>query len=352
MERCPRKAMRALIDRLRAGELPGKSELENLIARRTPEIERYAAGQALEVREAVYGRDVFIRGLIEFTSHCKNDCLYCGLRASNRQCARYRLTEREILDCCAAGYALGFRTFVLQGGEDGYFTDGRLCALVRAVKTAHPDCALTLSVGERSAASYRLLRQAGAERYLLRHETADPAHYAALHPAAQRFEARMECLKALKNEGFCVGAGFMVGSPGQSAACLARDLEFLYHFKPQMAGIGPFIPHHATPFANCPPGTLRDTLFMLSLTRLILPRALLPATTALSTIHPQGREMGMLCGANVVMPNLSPGNVRGKYLLYDGKLASGAEAAESLDELKSRMSAAGFRVVVDRGDPR
>ena len=316
------------------------------------ELREVLAEHARAAREPIYGHDVFVRGLIEFSSFCKNDCYYCGLRASNRACERYRLTQEQILSCADMGYELGFRTFVLQSGEDPHYTDDLLVGIVTALKAAHPDCAITLSVGERSRESYAALREAGADRYLLRHETASPEHYAKLHPANLSWENRMRCLHDLRDLGFAVGAGFMVGSPFQTSANLARDLAFIQDFQPEMCGIGPFVPHHATPFANEPAGTLEQTLGLLSIIRLIKPNILLPATTALGTIHPKGRELGMEAGANVVMPNLSPGDVRAKYLLYDGKICMGDEAAECRRCLEMRMAGCGYNVVTDRGDPR
>ncbi len=257
------------------------------------------------VRRSVYGEDVYIRGLIELTNYCKNNCYYCGIRRDNREVARYRLTLKDVLLCCKAGYDLGFRTFVLQGGEDPHFTDKVVCEMVDAIKTAHPDCAVTLSLGEKSKASYRALFAAGADRYLLRHETADACHYARLHPKELTFENRKRCLYDLKEIGFQVGAGFMVGSPFQTEENLLADLRFLQELDPDMIGIGPFLPHHATPFAEQPKGDLSLTLRMLALTRLMFPHVLLPATTALGTLHPDGRVLGLKAGGNVVMPNLS-----------------------------------------------
>ncbi|MBQ7848842.1 MAG: [Clostridia bacterium] len=287
---------------------------------------------------------------IEISNICRNDCLYCGIRRSNPHCQRYRLTPEEILECCREGDALGFRTFVLQGGEDPFFTDDVLAGLISAIKAEHPDCAVTLSLGERSQESYRLLRSAGADRYLLRHETADAAHYARLHPAAMSFDNRMRCLHDLKELGYQVGCGFMVGSPGQTARELAQDLTFVGRFQPDMCGVGPFIPQRDTPLGAEPAGTLELTCYLLSILRLIRPNLLLPATTALGSIHPYGREMGIQAGANVVMPNLSPASVRKKYALYDNKLTDGAEAAQCRQELAARMAAIGYEVVTDRGD--
>lgn len=327
-------------------------QYEELVRSFSPSLAARAAELAREARRAVYGDEVFIRGLIELSSFCGNDCLYCGLRRSNRSAERYRLTPEVVLACCERGYDLGFRTFVLQGGEDPVLTDERVCDLVRAIRAAHPDCAVTLSLGERSRDSYRALFDAGAERYLLRHETADPAHYARLHPAELTLEHRLACLRDLAEIGYQVGCGFMVGSPGQTASSLAEDLKLVERIRPAMCGIGPFVPHHATPFADAPAGSVGLTCYLLSLLRLIDPRLLLPATTALATLDPRGRELGMLAGANVVMPNLSPTEAREKYELYDNKAHAGSEAAEGLAELRRRMGDMGLCVVVDRGDAR
>lgn len=312
-------------------------------------VRRRLAEEALRIRKEIYGTDVFIRGLIEFTNICKNDCLYCGIRKSNRNAVRYRLTKEEILSCCDRGYELGYRTFVLQGGEDGYFTDERMAEVVRSAKERYPDCAVTLSLGERSFESYRILKKAGADRYLLRHEAADESLYRSLHPACMSLAARKQCLYDLKRLGYQTGAGFMVGAPGQTMEHLAEDLKFLEELQPEMVGIGPFIPHHDTPFAEEPAGSVELTLFLLSVIRIMLPRVLLPATTALGTMDPFGREKGMLAGANVVMPNLSPEENRKKYELYDNKICTGEEAAES-KSLARRMEAIGFHVVSARGD--
>jgi biotin synthase len=341
-----------LADKLYENHTLEKNEFYELISDRTKESAEYLYGLAREVREAVYGRDVYLRGLIEFTNYCKNDCFYCGIRRSNNTAERYRLTCEQILGCCKVGYGLGFRTFVLQGGEDQYYTDERLCDIVREIKQSYPDCAVTLSFGERSRESYKRLREAGADRYLLRHETADSAHYSKLHPCGLTLENRMRCLYDLKELGYQVGCGFMVGSPYQTVDNIITDLEFIREFQPHMVGIGPFIPHHATPFAGESAGTLELTLYLLSIIRLMLPRVLLPATTALGTIHPRGRELGLLAGANVVMPNLSPTEVRSKYLLYDNKICTGDEAAECRRCLERRVDSVGYKIVVSRGDWR
>ncbi len=302
------------------------------------------------VRRQYYGTDVYIRGLIEISSFCKNDCLYCGIRRSNVNADRYRLSEEEIYACCEQGYQLGFRTFVLQGGEDSYHTSEWVEKIVSTIKEKYPDCAVTLSLGERPREDYEIWRKAGADRYLLRHETASRHHYAKLHPPEQTFAHRMECLRNLKQIGYQTGAGFMVGSPFQETDDLIADMRFLREFQPHMVGIGPFIPHHDTPFAACPSGSLEQTLTMVALTRLTLPRALIPATTALGTIHPKGRELGLKAGANVVMPNLSPVAVRRQYSLYDNKICTGEEAAECIECMKRRVAAVGYQVVVSRGD--
>lgn len=325
--------------------------------------EELSDGQAREVRETLFslarekatghfGNKIYIRGLIEISNICRQNCRYCGIRAGNPDAERYRLSPEQILACCSHGYDLGFRTFVLQGGEDGWFTDGRLADLVREIKAGWPDCAVTLSVGERSLASYRLLREAGADRFLLRHETADPTHYALLHPPAQSWQNRKACLQALKACGYQTGAGFMVGSPWQTASCLAEDLSFLHGLQPEMVGIGPFIPHAQTPFARFPAGSVERTLVLVAMVRLLLPSAMLPSTTALGTAAGNGRERGILAGANVLMPNLSPREARARYRLYDNKLSEGAECADNIEELKQRIRAVGYEIVTDRGDFR
>ena len=325
-------------------------EYETLITHHTPDTASLLAALALVQKQKIYSNDVYIRGLIEVSNICKNDCLYCGIRKSNTNCDRYRLTAEDILECCAEGYALGFRTFVMQGGEDGSFSDVFLTGLLGEIKKRHPDCAVTLSLGERSMESYRKLREAGADRYLLRHETADPEHYAKLHPSNLSWDNRMQCLRNLRELGYQVGCGFMVGSPWQTDAMLAKDLKFVEEFKPDMCGIGPFIPHKDTPFREHPAGSVELTCYLLSILRLIHPPVLLPATTALGTLAENGREKGILSGANVVMPNLSPASVRRKYMLYDNKLSDGAESAQALDSLKKRMESIGCTVAVARGD--
>ncbi len=310
----------------------------------------YLFKNSSEVRDEIYGKEIYIRGLIEFTNFCKNDCLYCGIRRSNRNIERYRLSKEDILNCANQGYKLGFRTFVLQGGEDGYYTDEMYEDIIKRIKLKYPDCAITLSIGEKSYESYKRYKEAGADRYLLRHETANKNHYDKIHPSEMSFENRIECLNNLKKLGYQVGAGFMVGSPFQTEENLAYELIFLKKLNPHMVGIGPFISHKDTPFKDKKSGTVELTLFMLGLIRLTLPHVLLPATTALGTIDPLGREKGIKAGANVLMPNLSPVNVRKKYMLYDNKICTGDEAAQCIECLKTRVNTTGHTIVVDRGD--
>lgn len=323
--------------------------LEKLLTTRDPVLVEDLFAEACRVRDEVYGRKVFMRGLIEVTSHCKNNCLYCGLRR-DMHCTRYRLTKEQILQCCRTGHELGFRTFVMQGGEDAWMTDERVCDIVRSVKREFPDCAVTLSLGERGRESFARLKDAGADRYLLRHETADAAHYARLHPSEMRFEHRMQCLRDLRELGFQTGCGFMVGSPGQTLGTLKKDLQFIAEFRPEMVGIGPFIPASGTPFEHEPAGSVELTLRLLAIIRVMHPRVLLPATSALGTLHPQGRERAIRAGANVVMPNLSPQDTRSLYSIYNNKLATGSEAAESAADIRARMKAIGMEVPTERGD--
>ena len=327
-------------------------EYKELISGYGEEIKEYLRAEAVKTRKAAYGNSVFIRGLIEISNICKNNCFYCGIRGGNGNCQRYRLTPEEIFECCASGYELGFRTFVMQGGEDGFYTDEILCELIGKIKKRFPDCAVTLSLGERSKESYQRLFDAGADRYLLRHEAADEELYSKLHPENMSLENRMECLENLKSIGYQVGCGFMVGAPYQTAEHIAKDLKFIEEFKPDMCGIGPFVPHKDTFFKNEKAGSADLTCYLLSIIRLIHPNILLPATTALGTVENDGREKGILSGANVVMPNLSPASVRKKYELYDNKLNTGAEDAQKLAELKKKMEDIGYKVVVLRGDAK
>lgn len=349
----------ALADELILGRALSKEEFTVLIRaerelseERSAELRKKLSDRALELKNIHYGNAVYIRGLIEMSNYCKNNCLYCGIRRSNPTAERYRLSKDEILSCCKQGYALGFRTFVMQGGEDPYFTPELIAQIVREIKQNYPDCAVTLSLGEHKKEVYALWREAGADRYLLRHETANEEHYNKLHPAEMKFGARMECLKNLRDLGYQVGCGMMIGSPFQTYETLADDLVFIRDFRPHMVGIGPFIPAHDTPFAAEKAGALEQTLFLLSIVRILLPEVLLPSTTALGTIHPRGRELGVLAGGNVCMPNLSPVAVRSKYALYDNKICTGDEAAQCKNCLAGRMRSIGHEVVTARGDSK
>ena len=342
--------MRDIIQKLEKNQFLTREEYRLLLTDITKEDQDYLSERAREVRHKIYGQEVYTRGLIEFTNYCKNDCYYCGIRRSNANACRYRLTKEDILLCCEQGYELGFRTFVLQGGEDAYFTDDRLVEIICDIRRRYPDCAITLSLGERNMESYQRLYDAGANRYLLRHETASEEHYNKLHPSEMSLVNRKQCLIHLKNIGYQVGCGFMVGSPYQTVDNLIDDLEFISQLQPHMIGIGAVIPHKDTPFASQTAGTLDMTLRLLSILRLMQPNVLLPSTTALGTIHPTGRELGILAGANVVMPNLSPTSVRKKYMLYDNKICTGDEAAECRVCLQKRMERIGYQLVVSRGD--
>lgn len=326
------------------------SELKEIIETNAYDNELFA--RADMVRREIYGNEVYIRGLIEISNYCKNNCLYCGIRSGNSKPLRYRLTHEDILECCREGYSLGFRTFVMQGGEDPYYTDEVLVKLISEIKRLYPDCAVTLSLGERSFESYKALREAGADRYLLRHETATDSHYSMLHPDSMTLKTRRECLFNLKKLGYQTGSGFMVGSPHQTTENLIADLRFLQELQPAMIGIGPFISHSETPLAGFENGSVELTVRLVAILRLMFPHALLPATTALGTLHPKGREMALKAGANVVMPNLSPKSVRKLYEIYENKLATNEEAAESVDKLKKQVESAGYRVVTSRGDAK
>ena len=306
--------------------------------------------EAVRIQKKYFGNKIYTRGLVEFTNYCRNDCYYCGIRRSNTNAVRYRLTKEEILQCCENGHELGFRTFVLQGGEDPWFNDERMVDIIQTIKKNYPDCAITLSIGEKSKESYRKFREAGADRYLLRHETANEDHYRYLHPENLSLSNRKQCLYDLKELGYQIGAGFMVGAPGQTMENLAEDLVFLKELNPHMVGIGPFIPHHDTKFAEEEAGNVELTLFLLSVIRIMLPKVLLPATTALGTLDPRGREKGFQTGANVVMPNLSPVKNRKQYELYDNKICTGEEAAECRGCLSRRARSVGYEIATDRGD--
>lgn len=339
-----------LIDTLEKARILNREEFVYLLEHYTDEDAAYLAEKARIISKKHFGNKVYTRGLIEISNYCKNDCYYCGIRRSNKNVIRYRLSNEDILSCCEQGYELGFRTFVMQGGEDSYFTDERMVEIIKEIKSKYPDCALTLSLGEKSYETYLKYYNAGADRYLLRHETANEDHYKKLHPKELRLLVRKQCLMDLKAIGFQTGCGFMVGSPYQTMDHIAEDLLFINELSPAMVGIGPFLPHHETPFADQKKGSYELTLFLLSIIRLMIPNVLLPATTALGTIHPMGRENGILSGANVVMPNLSPVAVRKNYELYDNKICTGDEAAECRMCLQGRMQKIGYELVAERGD--
>lgn len=339
-----------LIGKLEKTENLSDTEFIELLA--TNKYDELLFEAANKKRIEIYGRDVYLRGLIEFTNYCKNDCYYCGIRRSNANAARYRMSLEEILSACENGYDLGFRTFVLQGGEDPYFTDDKICEIVSTIRNKYSDCAITLSLGEKSKESFKAYYEAGANRYLLRHETATIEHYKKLHPSEMDLNRRKQCLFDLKEIGYQVGAGFMVGSPFQTLEDIVRDLRFLQELQPDMIGIGPFISHKDTPFCEYENGTLELTLRLVAILRLIFPYALIPATTALGTIHPMGREMGLKAGANVMMPNLSPQEVREKYLLYDNKICVGEDQTQCRGCTEQRVENAGYQVVTDIGNPK
>ena len=346
----PRAALPELVERLYAERNLADGELKAMLE--TAEFDQALFQAADARRREAYGDEVYLRGLIEFTNYCRNNCYYCGIRSGNTHAERYRLSAEEILSCCAEGYSLGYRTFVLQGGEDPYYTDERMCSIVSEIRARHPDCAITLSLGEKPRHSYEAYFAAGANRYLLRHETANEQHYRRLHPDSMSLQNRKRCLFDLKEIGYQVGSGFMVGSPYQTTANLVEDLRFLQELQPHMIGIGPYITHAETPFASFGSGSLELTLRLVAILRLMFPYALIPATTALGTIHPQGRELGLKAGANVVMPNLSPVQVRKKYELYENKICTGEEAAQCRGCLERRVASAGYRIVTSIGNAK
>ena len=343
-------SMKNLIDKLEETHSLTNEEFVLLLSHTSEPLSEYLFEKSRKMTQKYFGNRIYTRGLIEFTNHCNSNCLYCGIRRANSNIDRYRLSKDEIMDCCREGYSLGFRTFVLQGGEDSFYTDSKMIDIISTIKESYPDCALTLSIGEKSKATYKAFYDAGADRYLLRHETANEDHYNKLHPKIQTLQSRKECLWALKDIGYQVGTGFMVGSPFQTFENLAEDLLFIKELSPEMIGIGPFIPHHDTPFADKAKGSFELTLFLIGILRLLIPNSLIPATTSLGTINPMGREKGVLAGANVVMPNLSPVSVRKKYELYDNKICTGEEAAECRLCLQNRMQSIGYEIVKDRGD--
>ena len=339
-----------LIEKLKETHSLELQEWEQLIRTYTKEDLEYASNLARELAIREYGKTIYFRGIIEFSNFCKCDCYYCGIRKSNKNAQRYRLTKEDILECCKEGYENGFRTFVLQGGEDGWFTDEKVCEIIGEIKKNYPDCAVTLSLGERGFDSYKKFKKAGADRYLLRHETIDEVHYKELHPEKQKLENRIQCLRELKALGYQTGCGIMVGTPNQTPGVLAKDMKFMEEFQPAMIGIGPFLPHKDTPFRDKEKGSVELTLFLLALSRIMLPKVLLPATTALGTVEADGRKQGVLAGCNVIMPNLSPLAVRKKYMLYDKKAGTDISAAEGIKLLCTQMEEIGYEVVIGRGD--
>ena len=343
--------MKHLIDKLEREKALTKTEWITLLNGRTPDLAEYLFAKARDIRHRHYGRDIYIRGLIEFTNYCRNNCYYCGIRRGNEGLKRYRLTEEEILSCCEQGYALGFRTFVLQGGEDLYFTQEKMTHIICSMREKYPDCAITLSIGERERKNMKRILRQGRTAFCCGTKRQTNNHYRTLHPAELDLNHRKVCLPEPEEKSVIRSeAALRVGSPGQTAEHLAEDLLFLKELNPHMIGIGPFIPQKDTPFREEKAGTLELTLFLLGLLRLMLPKVLLPSTTALSTIHPDGRKMGILAGANVVMPNLSPQENRKLYSLYDNKRSMGDEAAEGLALLRAEMESIGYRVVSARGD--
>lgn len=342
--------MKIWIDKLKQERILPPDKYKMLLSCQDNSIQRYLHQQAREVALANFGNKIFIRGLIEVSNCCRNNCYYCGIRKGNRNAIRYRLTKETILDCCKQGYELGFRTFVLQGGEDPVISDDWIEETVTSIRQFFPDCAITLSLGEKSREAYERFFQAGANRYLLRHETHDARHYSQLHPSEMSLNNRLQCLQWLKEIGYQTGTGIMVGSPEQTLDHLVEDIQFIGQLRPQMIGIGPFIPHHDTPFATSPAGSVEQTLILLSIFRLMHPSALIPSTTALASLSPDGREQGIFAGANVVMPNLSPPKEREKYTLYNNKASFGTEAAEGLEALRIQMKTIGYEVSEERGD--
>ena len=342
--------MRNLVDTLRKNRTLSREEFKTLLTTRDNDTEEYLLSSARELAVKNFGKDIFLRGLIEFSNYCKRNCLYCGLRSDNRDLERYRLSKEEILDCCREGHRLGFRTFVLQSGEDEHYTTEKMVGIIQAIRAGYPDCAITVSVGEKDEDTYRAYYRAGANRFLLRHETISPEHYGKLHPPGMEIETRRECLNRLKDIGFQTGSGIMVGSPFQTIDNIVDDLYFLAELQPEMIGIGPYLPSRDTPFADQPAGSVELTIRLIAVFRLMHPDALIPATTALATIHPTGREMGILAGANVVMPNLSPLRVREKYQLYDNKACTRDEAAHCRGCLQRRLEKIGYTISEQRGD--
>ncbi len=339
-----------IIEELKNNKTLNDKDFLRLLTEYTEEDLSFIRELAREVAVSNFGHGIYIRGLIELTNYCKNDCYYCGIRKSNLNVERYRLNLEQVLACCEQGYSVGFRTFVMQGGEDAGIKDQDIVLYIREIKKKFPDCAITLSLGERSEQTYQNFYDAGANRYLLRHETSDHTHYGVLHPAKMSLDNRLNCLHILKKIGFQTGTGIMVGTPEQRVEHLLKDIRFIEQLQPQMIGMGPFLSHCDTPFAHHPNGSFSMSLLLLSIFRLMHPKALIPSTTALASLDPKGREAGILSGANVVMPNLSPVDQRKKYSLYNNKAALGAESAEGLALLDKQLQSIGYHISYDRGD--
>lgn len=342
--------MKCIIDRLREKHKLEPEQYRALLTMRDPQDVEYLMSQAREVAQLKFGKHVFLRGLIELSNVCRNDCLYCGIRRSNHQVARYTLTREQVLACCEQGYEIGFRTFVLQGGEWSEEQSKWIADLIAEIRQHWPDCAITLSLGEHPKETYALWREAGADRYLLRHETHNSRLYGLLHPKGMTIGNRLQCLDWLKQLGFQVGAGIMVGSPFQSLKTIVEDIQYLIEFQPHMIGIGPFIPHHDTPLRRFPAGSVEMTARLYAIMRLALPQALIPSTTAMASLSPNGRLRGILSGANVVMPNLSPEDNRKQYSLYDNKASLGAESAQGIRVLADELATIGYSIDWSRGD--
>ena len=325
-------------------------DLEAILVNHDTHLEHTLQMRAKTVTEQYFGQKVYLRGVIEISNYCRNNCYYCGIRSANRCITRYRLSAEEVEDACKRGYEIGFRTFVLQGGEDLYWRGEHLISTVRRIHSNYPDCAITLSLGEMEYEEYKALFDAGATRYLLRHETYDKVHYEQLHPNTMDRAHRLQAILDLKNIGYQVGTGIMVGSPGQTTAHLAKDLDFIRRLQPEMIGVGPFIPHKDTPLGSAPAGNLLMTLRFIALCRILNPRALIPATTAVASLHPRGRLEAICHGCNVVMPNLSPPIHRADYALYNNKAYLGAEAAEGTRLLQAQLNTIGYEIDWGRGD--
>jgi len=306
--------------------------------------------EARRISTEVFGNDVYLRGLIEYTNHCAVDCLYCGIRRSNFNVKRYRLGEKEIIDAVTQGYERGIRTFVLQGGEDAWFTTERLVDICRSIKEVG-DAALTLSCGIRPRRDYGLLKKAGADRYLMRFETSDPELHRYIRGGVS-LEKRLAALSDLQAEGFQVGSGFMVGLPGESDDTLIRNVEICAELGVDMAGVGPFIPHPETPMGESEQVPLERALYATALLRIFCQQTHIPATTAAGSLEKDGRERMISCGANVLMPNLTPVGQKKNYLLYPGKICLDESGLQCVGCLSMRVLSVDREISFDRADGR